>query len=214
MVAGACASFGAILDSMLDRCYGSAKEGLAPLLSGLLKAESLGWKSLLNDLEASYSDKICKVWNDHENSDTIWAIHTLFEEKKKQIIDHAIANRYKMDPNLWLYYGLVVGNTNIKKLEGLFGAIGIDHTVRELNDLVSKTRTSKQSVQEDRRDCPKEWFRVLQSNESIEIKRAVVDDLLGSKRAGERHVGQILERNPEHFVSLSRNASKRRILES
>lgn len=181
-----------------------------PLMRQVLRSEKLGWRALVGDLESRLSRRVHDTWKEHANH--TWAIHTLFEDCKKEIIDTELSKPLGNSRNLWIFYALVTGDKNVKKLEGLFWTIGISNTLNELERLVNRERVSPNEVQKDVRKCPRKLYNEIVSTTGKTSPTTIVNKLLDdntSHRRGERHVGHIIAKDPAVLSTYVRCGRRR-----
>lgn len=208
-VTGAGAYFALIVRHLAKKHVYAGGDEWGPLLGGVLKVERLGWKSFVSELANELSDQICLLWRQHDGANTTWAIYTLFEERKEEIISHTLRNKYNYDPGLWLYYGLMVGNTNIKKLEAIMGTIGREKMISELDDLIQGRRESEYKITDDLREHPTELFRQFKCAKNNDDKTDLINIMINHERASYRHIGNIIIHDPKVLVAFVKNTEKR-----
>lgn len=181
------------------------KKRWTPLISALLKAGNVSWMAFVKDVINQSAEDVCIILNDYKNDK--WAILTLFEDRKVQVIDHAFRNAFKVNPRLWVYYGLTVGDNNSKKLEGLIHAIGLNTTKSELEALRSGKRKSNRKITTDLRTCPRELYRkIVSPGTSLDD---IIEELTRSNRVAEQHISQIIQQDPAVLERLrTRDSAK------
>lgn len=164
------------------------------LVRAVVRAEQLGWRTLVGDLESELSDQVAEQWREY--SQDLGVVHTLYEERKIEVIDRTLRNPPSGNVELWVYYGLMTGNTNVKKIEALFWTIGLPTTILELKRAQSVTHRSTRHVSADQRDCPRDLYHEIWSPRTRRAPAAVIKKLTTSKRHGEKHLGHIISENP------------------